>query len=73
MEALFEILGSIVETIFEWRKERAELGGDGAQETVVLGGQQGGQPDGDPYSYQLGGRPQPQDSQGTSSRRGIRQ
>ena len=72
VEALLEIIGAVFESIFEWRKERAETD-DGAQETVVLGGQQGGQPDGDPYSYQLGGRPQPQDSQGTSSRRGIRQ
>ena len=72
MEALLEILGAVFEGIFEWRKERAERG-DGAQETVVLGGQQGGQPDGDPYSYQLGGRPQTRRSQGTSSRRGIRQ
>jgi hypothetical protein len=72
VEALLEIIGAVFEGIFERRKERAEAD-DGAQETVVLGGQQGGQPDGDPYSYQLGGRPQPQDSQGTSSRRGIRQ
>ena len=83
MEALLEILGDVFENIFEWRKERAETGAE-AQETVVLGGQQGGQqdsqqdsqPDGGPYSYQLGGRPEPQDSQdsqGTSSRRGIRQ
>jgi hypothetical protein len=72
VEALLEILGSVIETIVEWRKERAEQG-DSAQETVVLGGQQGGPPDGDPYSYQLGGRPQPRDGQGTSSRRGIRQ
>jgi hypothetical protein len=72
VEALLEIIGTVFESIFEWRKERAETGA-GAQETVVLGGQQGGQPDGDPYSYQLGGRPEPQDSQGTSSRRGIRQ
>jgi hypothetical protein len=72
VEALLEILEAVFEGIFEWRKDRAERG-DGAQQTVVLGGQQGGQADGDPYSYQLGGRPQPQDGQGTSSRRGIRQ
>jgi hypothetical protein len=77
VEALLEILGTVLESIFEWRKERAETG-DGAQETVLLGGrpddQPDGQPDGDPYSYQLGGRPDQQDaSQGTSSRRGIRQ
>ena len=73
MEALLEIIGAVFEGIFEWRKERKEEG-DGAPETVVLGGQQGGQPDGDPYSYQLGGRPDQQAaSQGTSSRRGIRQ
>jgi hypothetical protein len=73
VEALLEILGTVFEGIFEWRKERAERG-DSAQETVVLGGQQGGQPDGGPYSYQLGGRPDQQAaSQGTSSRRGIRQ
>ena len=77
VEALLEILGSVIQTIVEWRKERAEQG-DSAQETVVLGGQQGGQqdsqPDGGPYSYQLGGRPDQQAaSQGTSSRRGIRQ
>lgn len=76
MEALLEICGSIFEVIFEWRKGRAETG-DSAQETVVLGGQQDSQTDsqpaGGPYSYQLGGRPEPQDSQGTSSRRGIRQ
>ena len=73
VEALLEIIGTVFESIFEWRKERAETDG-GAQQTVVLGGR----PDGDPYSYQLGGRPPPQDaqqaaSQGTSSRRGIRQ
>jgi hypothetical protein len=68
VEALLEILEAVFEGIFEWRKDRAERG-DSAQETVVLGGQ----PDGDPYSYQLGGRPQPRRSQGTSSRRGIRQ
>ena len=77
VEALLEILEAVFEGIFEWRKERAETGA-GAQETVVLGGQQGGQqdsqPDGGPYSYQLGGRPDQQAaSQGTSSRRGIRQ
>jgi hypothetical protein len=77
VEALLEIIGTVFESIFEWRKERAERG-DGAQETVVIGGQQGGQQDsqpaGDPYSYQLGGRPDQQAaSQGTSSRRGIRQ
>jgi hypothetical protein len=77
VEALLEILGAVFEGIFEWRKERAERG-DGAQETVVIGGQQGdqrnSQPAGDPYSYQLGGRPDQQAaSQGTSSRRGIRQ
>jgi len=72
VEALLEILGAVFESIFEWRKERAEQGGS-ARETVVLGGQQGGPPDGDPYSYRLGGRPQPQDGRGTSSRRGIRQ
>ena len=77
VEALLEILGSVFETIFEWRKERAEMG-DGAQETVVLSGQQGGQQDsqpaGSPYSYQLGGRPDQQTAgQGASSRRGIRQ
>ena len=77
VEALLEICGSIFEVIFEWRKERAETGA-GAQETVVLGGQQDGQTDsqpaGGPYSYQLGGRPDQQAaSQGTSSRRGIRQ
>lgn len=68
VEALLEILGSVFEVIFEWRKERAETDG-GAQQTVVLGGR----PDGDPYSYQLGGRPPQDASQGTSSRRGIRQ
>ena len=72
VEALLEILGAVFESIFEWRKERAEQGGS-AQETVVPGGQQGGPPDGDPYSYRLGGRPQPQDGRGTSPRRGIRQ
>ena len=40
----------------------------------MLGGQQDGQPNGGPYSYQLGGRADQQAaSQGTSSRRGIRQ
>lgn len=69
VEALLEILGAVFEGIFEWRKERAETDG-GAQETVAPGGR----PDGDPYSYQLGGRPdQRAASQGTSSRRGIRQ
>ena len=72
VEALLEILGAVFESIFEWRKERKEQG-ESAPETVVLGGQQGGQPDGDPYSYRLGGRPQPQDGRGTSPRRGIRQ
>jgi hypothetical protein len=72
VEGLLEILEAVFEGIFEWRKGRAERG-ESAQETVVPGGQQGGQTDGDPYSYQLGGRPQPPDSQGTSSRRGIRQ
>jgi hypothetical protein len=77
VEALIEILGSVFEAIFEFRKERAEEG-SGAQETVQLGGRAGGEPDGGAYSYQLGGRPQSQDgqqaaSQGTSSRRGIRQ
>jgi len=75
VEALLEILEAVFEGICEWRKVRKEQG-ESAPETVVLGGQQGGQPDGDPYSYQLGGRPEPQDSQdsqGTSSRRGIRQ
>jgi hypothetical protein len=73
VEALLEIIGTVFESIFEWRKERAETGA-GAQETVVLGGQQDSQPDGGPYSYQLGGRPDQQAaSQGTSSRRGIRQ
>jgi hypothetical protein len=72
VEALLEILSAVFEGVVEWRKERAERG-DSARETVVPGGQQGGQADGNPYSYQLGGRPQPQDSQGTSSRRGIRQ
>jgi len=77
VEALFEILEAVFEGIFEWRKERAETGAS-AQETVVIGGQQDSQADsqpaGDPYSYQLGGRPDQQAaSQGTSSRRGIRQ
>jgi len=73
VEALLEILEAVFEGIAEWRKERAEEGG-GAQETVVLGGQQDGSPGNDPYSYQLGGRPQGQDGQqATPSRRGIRQ
>jgi len=68
VEALIEIVGSVFEVIFEWRKDRAERG-LAKDETVA---------------YQLGGRDgqpqdsQPQDSQqglsvGTSSRRGIRQ
>ena len=73
MEALLEILGAVFEGIFEWRKERAETG-RGAQETVVLGGQPGSQANSSTYFYQLGGRADQQaTSQGTSSRRGIRQ
>jgi len=49
VEALLEILEAVFEGIAEWRKERAEEGG-GAQETVVLGGQQDGSPGNDPYS-----------------------
>ena len=72
VEALLEIIGAVFEGVVEWRKERAEQGRS-PRETVVPGGRQGGPPDGDPYSYQLGGRAQPTDSRGTSSRRGIRQ
>ena len=75
VEALLEILGTVFEGIFEWRKERAERGDrDSARETVVLGGQPDSQANSSTYFYQLGGRADQQATgQGTSSRRGIRQ
>ena len=47
VEALIEILGTLFESLFEWRKERAE-NGIGVQETVQPGGQQDAQPDSSP-------------------------